>query len=143
MHLRPSASSAPPLLALLAELLELRLERGHALLGPALADLEGGLARASPADAAGEARERVVLHGQPRQRVLELRQLDLQPTFTRAGAPPETLQDQAGAVQHLAVQLLLELPDLCAHPGLTDVNPFCRTREVRFVSHRDEVLELT
>ena len=55
-----SRAAAPPLLALARELLELRLE-ARTRSCARRADLELRLAGAAPADAAGEARERVVL----------------------------------------------------------------------------------
>jgi hypothetical protein len=49
-----------------------------ALAGAAARDLELGLAGTAAADAAGQARHHRVLLDQPRQRVAELGQLDLQ-----------------------------------------------------------------
>ena len=46
---------------------------------------------------------------QPALLVVEMRQLDLQPAFARRRALAEDLQDQAGAVEHLAVPGLLEV----------------------------------
>src|SRR5690606_10059374 len=79
-HDRHAASgpARPPLLALLAELAQLRLEPRHPLARPALADLELRLAGPAPADAAREARERVVLLPEPRQEVLHLGELHLE-----------------------------------------------------------------
>lgn len=48
----------------------------------------------------------------------------------------------AGAVQQLLPQLPLEAPDLGAHPGLGDVQPLRRAREVAFLRDGDEVREL-
>ena len=46
---------------------------------------------------------------QPRALVFERRQLDLQPPFMGAGALAENLQDQPGAVDHLAFPGLLQI----------------------------------
>ena len=97
---------APALLALLGELLELALEVRDAVLGAAAADLQLRLARAAPADAAGEARERVVLLREARHRVLELRQLDLQLAVPALGALGEDVEDELRAVDDLEVGLL-------------------------------------
>jgi len=37
---------------------------------------------------------------------------------------------------------VLELPDLCADPGLADAHAFGRTGEVRLLGDRDQVLKL-
>ena len=50
--------------------------------------------------------------GQPRQQMLELRQFDLQLALARAGAPGENVEDERGAVQHLAVENLLQVSAL-------------------------------
>ncbi len=64
-------------------------------------DLEHGLARSAAADAAGEPRQPGVLLGQARQRVLELRQLDLQLAVAASGALREDVEDELGAVDGL------------------------------------------
>ena len=46
------------------------------------------------------------------QHVLELRQLDLPLAFARARAPGKNVQDQLRPIDDLALQLLLELPQL-------------------------------
>lgn len=48
----------------------------------------------------------------------------------------------AGAVQERLPQLPLELPDLCAHPGLRQMQPGGGTGEVGLLHHGDEVLQL-
>ena len=90
-----------PLLAPLAELLDLLLEQVDLLARAAAVDLELGLAGAAPADAAGEARHHRVLLVQPRQRVLELRQLDLQLAVARLRVLREDVEDQHGAIDDL------------------------------------------
>ena len=75
--------------------------------------LELRFAGAARADAAGLPFEVLPHAGQARQRVLELRQLDLQPRFPRAGAAREDVEDQLGAVDHLALGRLLQVAHLC------------------------------
>src|SRR5690606_10476758 len=83
---------APPLLALLGELFELPLEVRHAFLGAAAPDLEFGLAGTATADASGQARERVVLHREARQAVLQLCELDLELAVFALGALREDVE---------------------------------------------------
>ena len=78
-----------------------RFELGDAVAHPPPVDLELGLARAAPADAAGQPRERVVAPDQPRVEVLELGQLDLQLAVRRLGPLREDVEDQLGAVEDL------------------------------------------
>ena len=77
-----------------------------ALLRAAAADLELRLAGAAPADAAGEARERVVLLAEARQGVLELRELDLELAVRALGALREDVEDELRAVDDLEIALL-------------------------------------
>ena len=83
----------------------------HALPGllDALADdpavgLQLGLPRASRADAATRAREVGPQAGQPRQLVLQLRQLHLDAALVRLGPLGEDVEDHAAAVEHLDVE---------------------------------------
>jgi hypothetical protein len=46
-------------------------------------------------------------------------------------------------VDQCRADVLLELADLGADPGLADVHALGRAREVRLLGHRDEVLELS
>ena len=69
-------------------------------------------ARSARADAAGLPLEVRPHAGQARQRVLELRQLDLQPRFARARAAREDVEDQLRAVHHLDAERLLEIAHL-------------------------------
>ena len=48
----------------------------------------------------------------------------------------------AGAVEQFVTELALEPSDLRAHAGLGDVQPASCSGEVRFLRHRDEVLEM-
>ena len=70
--------------------------------------LELALTGAAGADAAAGAREVGPHPRQPRQVVLERGQLDLQPSLAGRGMPGEDVDDQRRAVEHLAVEQLLE-----------------------------------
>src|SRR5439155_7238287 len=74
--------------------------------------LELGFARTAGADAAGLALEMLPQAGQAGQGVLKLRELDLESRLASARAPGEDVEDQLGAVDHLAVERLLEVAHL-------------------------------
>ena len=63
---------------------------------------------AASADAAGEARQAGVLLGEPRQRVLELRELHLELAVAALGALGEDVEDELGAVDRLQAGGVLE-----------------------------------
>ena len=79
---------------------------GHALLRAAAADLELRLARSAPADAAGEAGERVVLLTETRHVVLQLRELHLELAVVALGALREDVENELRAIDDLEVALL-------------------------------------
>jgi hypothetical protein len=91
------------LLPLPREGLDLLLEVMDSLARAALADFELGLARSAPADAAGEARQGVVLLTEPRECVLQLRELDLELAVSRLGALREDVEDELGAIDDLVI----------------------------------------
>ena len=66
-------------------------------------------ARTAGADAAAQARHRRAVAGQPRQQVVQLRQLHLQLAFARAGAAGEDIEDQLRAVEDLDIERLLQI----------------------------------
>jgi hypothetical protein len=72
------------------------------------------LTRAADADgprlpaASTEPFEVAPLPFQPREQVLGLREVHLQPPFLRAGAHREDVEDQCRAVQHFHLQLVFE-----------------------------------
>src|SRR5262249_42751187 len=79
------------------------LEALDALARAPARQLELRLARAAPADAAGEARHHRVLLDEARQRVLELRQLDLKLAVAALRALGEDVEDEHRAVDDLEV----------------------------------------
>ena len=72
-----------------------------------------GFAGAARADAAAELRHGFAAAGQPRQHVLELRQLHLQLALAGAGVAGKNVEDELGAVEHAARQRGLEVAKLC------------------------------
>ena len=67
---------------------------------------------------------------QPRQQVVQLRQLHLELAFTRAGALGEDVENQRCAVENLALENLLEVAALRRGEFLVEhyrVHPFLRT----------------
>ena len=65
------------------------------------------------ADAAAEPRQRGARAREPRQQVLELRQLDLPLAFARSRAPREDVEDELRAIDHLAIDALFDVTELC------------------------------
>ena len=81
----------------------------NALVNPAAVGFELGFAGTARADAAAQPRHRRAVPGQPRQQIVQLRQLHLQLAFPRARPPRENIQDQLGPVEHLDVQRPLQI----------------------------------
>ena len=61
-------------------------------------------ARPARADAAAQPRHLHAVPGQPRQQVVQLRQLHLQPAFAGARARGEDIEDELGAVDDLGIR---------------------------------------
>ena len=74
--------------------------------------LELGFAGTPRADAAAEPRKRRPGADQTRQQIFELGELHLQLAFPRARAAGEDVEDQLRAIDDLALDLLLDLPQL-------------------------------
>ncbi len=103
------------LLAHAVDLLELALQARDVPLDHPAVGLELRLALAAAhADAADLARQMLPLPGEPRQQVLQPRELDLGAGLLAAGALVEDLEDQAAAVHDLDIQDLLEVLHLPA-----------------------------
>ena len=70
-------------------------------------------ARTPRADSATESRERCARSNQPRQQVLQLGKLNLQLAFTRPCTPGENVEDELRAIDDLAIERRLQVPQLC------------------------------
>ena len=81
-----------------AHLLDLAARVADALADLAPVGLELRFARAARADAAAQARQPVAAADQPRQQVLQLRQLDLQLALAGPRPPREDVEDELGAI---------------------------------------------
>ena len=84
------------------------LELMDAVARAAAVDLQLGLAGPAAADAAGQARHHRALLVEPRERVLELRQLDLQLAVAAPRALCEDVEDELRAVDRLETGRVLE-----------------------------------
>src|SRR5262249_47824754 len=105
----------PPLAQLraaAAHLLDVGADGVNARTDAAPIGFELRLAGAPRADAATQPRQRVAGADQPRQQVLQLGELDLQLSFSRPRAPREDVEDQLRAIDDLAADGLLDLPQL-------------------------------
>ena len=91
---------------------DLVLQRLHAHADAPAIRFELGFAGAPRADAAAQPRQRLARSDQPRQQVLQLRQLDLQLAFARPRAPRKDVEDQLRAIDHLAIEPLVQLAQL-------------------------------
>jgi hypothetical protein len=92
--------------------LEVALQPGDAFPNAAAVDFELRLAGAARADPAPESPEVLPHPREPREQVLELGQLHLEPRLARARPLGEDVEDQRGPVDDPHLQLLLEIPVL-------------------------------
>ena len=72
--------------------------------------LELGFAGTSCADAAAKPGHLNAASREPRQQIVQLREFDLQLTFTGTGAPGEDIENDLRPVDHLALENPLEIP---------------------------------
>ena len=107
-RLAPRARLAPGQ-ALAADVLDLATHRLDPLPDPAAVRLQLRLAGPAGSDPAAEPRQQHAAPRQPRQQVVELRQLDLEPALARARPAREDVEDQLRAVERLALDLLLQV----------------------------------
>ena len=112
-----------------AHAFELALEPRDSLLHPPPIHFELRFARAARADAAGLARQVVPHPRQPREQILQLRQLDLQSAFAAARALRENIEDQLRAIEHLAREQVFQIASL-------------RRRKLVVENHRGDLLVL-
>ena len=89
----------------LPHLIDLPLNGLDAHADTAAIGFELRFAGAARADAAAETRQRGAGSGEPRQQVVELRQLDLPLAFARARAARKDVEDQLRAIDDLAIEL--------------------------------------
>src|SRR5947209_1589717 len=104
-------------------LFEVALDSRHSLLDEAPVGFDLRLAR-TPEEAETAALAFQVGPGADKPRFLigEMRELDLQGAFARAGALSEYLEDQSGAVDHLALEGALQVPLLHRRERTIDDN---------------------
>src|SRR5262249_59070751 len=118
------ADLAPPAhalrLAFALDRLQLGLQPRDLFTHHAAVGFQLRLARAARADAAGLALEVLPHAGEPRQRVLELRQLDLQATLTRPRTPGKDVEDQLAPVHDLPLHRLLQVLHLPRREGCAE-----------------------
>src|SRR5688572_16315602 len=126
------------LLATRGELSELRLEMRHTLFCASTPDLELRFTRTSSTNAAGQTRERVVLHSKTRHVVFQLRELDLQLAVVALRSLREDVQDQLRAIDDLQIARLRN------RRGLRRRQIAIEDQHIRIELHRahDDVFEL-
>ena len=98
--------------AALPDVLDVVADGVDARPNPAAIGFELGFAGAARADAAAQPRQRRAGADQPRQQILQLRELDLQLAFARPRAPREDVENELRAVDDLAADLVFDLPQL-------------------------------
>jgi hypothetical protein len=96
----------------LADAFELAFQLCDSLLHASAVHFELRLARSPGADAARLPREVRPHTREPRQQILQLRELDLQPPFPAPRPLREDVENQLRAIEHLALEELLEVPAL-------------------------------
>ena len=81
----------------------------HAIANPPAVGFQFLFARAARADAAAQPRKLFAASGEPRQQIIQLRQLHLQLAFACARVHRENIQDQLRAVNHARADALLHI----------------------------------
>src|SRR5437868_11087316 len=92
-----------------ADALELLVDLLDPARDSAAVGFELRLARAPSPETAAGSRHLGAMSGEPRQHVVELRQLDLQPAFPGACTAGEDIENDLGAVDDLDPKLLFEI----------------------------------
>ena len=116
----PALPLAPRGVALHEHLVEAVVERLDAAADQAAVGLELRFTRTAQTDAALLALEVGPAAHQARRQVLELRELDLQLAFEAARALREDVEDQAAAIEHAALEFLLEVAFLAGRERVID-----------------------
>src|SRR5437868_5586998 len=91
---------------------QLPLQARNSLLHPAAVDFQLRLSRTARADAAGLPREVVPHASEARQQILQLRQLNLQAPLPTARALRKNVENELGAIEHLAGKQVLQIAPL-------------------------------
>ena len=108
---------------------EFALQPPDPFLHPPPIDFQLRFARTARADAAALPREVAPHPRQARQQILQLRELDLQTAFTTPRALRENIENELGAVEHLAGKKIFQVASL-------------RRREFIIENHRGDLLVL-
>ena len=90
--------------ALPADFLQFAADSGNAILDAAAVGFQLRFTVTAHADAAFLPGQVAPEPGQPREQMLQLRQFDLQLAFAGAGALGEDIENQRGAIEHLALE---------------------------------------
>src|SRR4051794_36144172 len=96
-----------------AHRLQLALEARDPFLHTATINFQLRFTRAARADSTSLPRKVRPHSGQTREQILQLRELDLQAPFATARALREDVEDELRAIEHLAIEHLLEVAPLC------------------------------
>src|SRR6266487_5882780 len=91
---------------------EFAFQTRYSFLDAAAIDFQLCFAGTARADSTRLARKVMPHASQSRQKILQLRELDLQPALAAAGALRENVENQLGAIKHLAREQILEVASL-------------------------------
>src|SRR6266496_2272074 len=96
-----------------AHAFQLAFESRDPFLHPAAIDLQLCFARPSRPNSAGLSRKVVPHSRYSRQKILQLRQFDLQPALPTPRALRENIENELGAVEDLARKQIFQITSLC------------------------------
>ena len=95
-----------------AHFLDLSLDVLDAAMNLAAVGFKLGFTRSAGANAAAELRHLHTTAAKPRQHVLKLRKLNLELAFTSARVAGKDIENQLGAIDHAAVEFVLQVAKL-------------------------------